>query len=50
MRTGVSPAVTIRIAAGETTRRWPSINEAYRVLGDPARRAVYDASLRPRPQ
>ena len=23
------------------------INEAYRVLGDPARRAVYDASLRP---
>ena len=23
-----------------------SINEAYRVLGDPARRAVYDASLR----
>ncbi len=24
----------------------PSINEAYRVLGDPARRAVYDASLR----
>jgi len=25
----------------------PAINEAYRVLGDPARRAVYDASLRP---
>jgi molecular chaperone DnaJ len=24
----------------------PSINEAYRVLNDPARRAVYDASLR----
>lgn len=24
----------------------PAINEAYRVLGDPARRAVYDASLR----
>lgn len=24
----------------------PEINEAYRVLGDPARRAVYDASLR----
>ena len=24
-----------------------SINEAYRVLGEPARRAVYDASLRP---
>jgi hypothetical protein len=25
----------------------PTINEAYRVLNDPARRAVYDASLRP---
>lgn len=25
----------------------PAINEAYRVLGDPARRAVYDAGLRP---
>jgi molecular chaperone DnaJ len=24
----------------------PAINEAYRVLGDPARRAVYDAELR----
>ncbi len=24
----------------------PAINEAYRVLSDPARRAVYDASLR----
>ncbi len=24
----------------------PAINEAYRVLGDPARRAVYDAGLR----
>ena len=33
--------------------RMPAINEAYRVLSDPARRAVYDASLRtgasPRP-
>lgn len=28
-------------------RTMPEINEAYRVLGDPARRAVYDASLRP---
>jgi len=30
----------------------PAINEAYRVLNDPARRAVYDADLRgsPRPQ
>ncbi len=26
----------------------PEVNEAYRVLRDPARRAVYDASLRPR--
>jgi curved DNA-binding protein CbpA len=25
----------------------PEINEAYRVLGDPGRRAVYDAGLRP---
>jgi molecular chaperone DnaJ len=28
----------------------PAINEAYRVLNDPARRAVYDASLRPSAQ
>jgi curved DNA-binding protein CbpA len=28
----------------------PSINEAYRVLSDPARRAVYDASLRQGPR
>jgi molecular chaperone DnaJ len=28
----------------------PAINEAYRVLSDPARRAVYDASLRGAPQ
>ena len=28
----------------------PAINEAYRVLNDPARRAVYDASLRGAPQ
>lgn len=28
----------------------PTINEAYRVLNDPARRAVYDASLRGAPE
>jgi curved DNA-binding protein CbpA len=28
----------------------PAINEAYRVLNDPARRAVYDASLRGAPE
>ena len=28
----------------------PAINEAYRVLNDPARRAVYDASLRGGPE
>jgi hypothetical protein len=28
----------------------PAINEAYRVLNDPARRAVYDAALRGAPQ
>jgi molecular chaperone DnaJ len=28
----------------------PAINEAYRVLSDPARRAVYDAGLRTAPQ
>jgi molecular chaperone DnaJ len=31
-------------AAGSSSM--PAINEAYRVLGDPARRAVYDAGLR----
>ena len=31
-------------------RDMPSINEAYRVLNDPGRRAVYDAALRGRPQ
>ncbi len=31
-------------AAGSVSM--PAINEAYRVLGDPARRVVYDASLR----
>lgn len=29
--------------------RMPQVNEAYRVLSDPARRAVYDASLRSGP-
>lgn len=29
-----------------STYSMPEINEAYRVLGDPARRVVYDASLR----
>lgn len=29
-----------------TSRSMPEINEAYRVLGDPGRRAVYDASRR----
>ena len=33
-------------AGGE---KMPAINEAYRVLSDPARRAVYDASLRSGP-
>lgn len=32
-------------SAAESTSM-PAINEAYRVLGDPARRAVYDAALR----
>lgn len=38
-------------ASGSDGRSMPQINEAYRVLSDPARRAVYDASLRtpPRP-
>jgi molecular chaperone DnaJ len=33
-------------SAGASADAMPSINEAYRVLGDPARRAVYDAGLR----
>ncbi len=33
-------------APAASTLSMPEINEAYRVLGDPARRAVYDASLR----
>jgi len=35
-----------RAVAGDG--RMPTINEAYRVLNDPARRAVYDAGLRAR--
>jgi len=37
-----------RVGAGDasTPLSMPEINEAYRVLGDPARRAVYDAGLR----
>jgi molecular chaperone DnaJ len=34
------------VAAGSDDVSMPAINEAYRVLGEPARRAVYDASLR----
>ncbi|HYN32199.1 MAG TPA: J domain-containing protein [Ilumatobacteraceae bacterium] len=36
-------------SAGSTvsSASMPAINEAYRVLNDPARRAVYDAGLRP---
>jgi molecular chaperone DnaJ len=33
-------------AGGSSELSMPAINEAYRVLGDPARRAVYDAGLR----
>ena len=33
-------------APTESPLSMPEINEAYRVLGDPARRAVYDAGLR----
>ncbi|MGB0113528.1 MAG: J domain-containing protein [Ilumatobacteraceae bacterium] len=32
--------------SGGDDRTMPAINEAYRVLSDPARRAVYDATLR----
>ncbi len=40
--------VSVGSSVGATSM--PAINEAYRVLGDPARRAVYDAGLRtPRP-
>ena len=35
------------VGSGEPSISMQAINEAYRVLGDPARRAVYDASLRP---
>ena len=35
-------------SAAPGSRDMPSINEAYRVLCDPARRAVYDAGLRDR--
>jgi molecular chaperone DnaJ len=37
-----------RVASGSAADSisMPAINEAYRVLGDPARRAVYDAGLR----
>lgn len=38
------PDRTMGSAAGAD--KMPAINEAYRVLSDPARRAVYDASLR----
>jgi molecular chaperone DnaJ len=40
-----------RASAGSTSSplSMPEINEAYRVLGDPARRAVYDAGLRSGP-
>ncbi|BAN02560.1 J domain-containing protein [Ilumatobacter coccineus] len=38
------PDRTMGSAAGSD--KMPAINEAYRVLSDPARRAVYDASLR----
>ena len=43
--TAAGPAATTRIAAGATSAM-AAINEAYRVLRDPARRAVYDPSLR----
>lgn len=32
---------------GSATRRMQDINEAYRVLGDPAARRTYDATLSP---
>lgn len=40
------PDRTAASGAGEGSVSMSSINEAYRVLNDPARRAVYDASLR----
>jgi molecular chaperone DnaJ len=41
-------AASRSVVGGEVSM--PAINEAYRVLNDPARRAVYDASLRSAPQ
>lgn len=35
-----------RSAVGASSQAMPEVNEAYRVLKDPARRAMYDASLR----
>jgi curved DNA-binding protein CbpA len=41
------PDRQVTVGSAEPSVSMPAINEAYRVLGDPARRAVYDASLRP---
>ena len=40
------PDRTMSSGGGAGDAAMPAINEAYRVLNDPARRAVYDASLR----
>jgi molecular chaperone DnaJ len=40
------PDHRVASGAGSESISMPAINEAYRVLGDPARRAVYDAGLR----
>ena len=44
--TAASPASTTPIAVTADAGAMAAINEAYRVLGEPARRAVYDAALR----